>query len=132
LPTPERPAEYLRRRCPLCFGGPRPDLQHTEAHVIICLDANFQQKRRQSAYTDPEQHYADGRFADPAEVAAMEKEVDEKRGRVNRKRTKGTSAKLHDDILDECNESFTAAQEKVTKASKNYYSDTGLMALLCR
>ncbi|EJD37571.1 hypothetical protein AURDEDRAFT_73054 [Auricularia subglabra TFB-10046 SS5] len=24
------------------------------------------------------------------------------------------------------------AQEKVTKASKNYYSDTGLMAILCR
>ncbi|EJD42054.1 hypothetical protein AURDEDRAFT_45402, partial [Auricularia subglabra TFB-10046 SS5] len=34
--------------------------------------------------------------------------------------------------LDECEQSFIAAQEKVTKASKNYYSDTGLMALLCR
>ncbi|KZV96829.1 hypothetical protein EXIGLDRAFT_574925, partial [Exidia glandulosa HHB12029] len=35
-------------------------------------------------------------------------------------------------ILDECEGSFTAAQEKVTKASKNYYADTGLIALLCR
>ncbi|KZV81542.1 hypothetical protein EXIGLDRAFT_583271, partial [Exidia glandulosa HHB12029] len=34
--------------------------------------------------------------------------------------------------LDECGNSFIAAQEKVTKASKNYYADTGLMALLCR
>ncbi|EJD43483.1 hypothetical protein AURDEDRAFT_21243, partial [Auricularia subglabra TFB-10046 SS5] len=34
--------------------------------------------------------------------------------------------------LDECESSFLAAQEKVTKASKNYYVDTGLMALLCR
>ncbi|KZV91460.1 hypothetical protein EXIGLDRAFT_585054, partial [Exidia glandulosa HHB12029] len=34
--------------------------------------------------------------------------------------------------LDECEESFRAAQEKVAKASVNYYADTGLMALLCR
>ncbi|KDQ05460.1 hypothetical protein BOTBODRAFT_122795, partial [Botryobasidium botryosum FD-172 SS1] len=35
-------------------------------------------------------------------------------------------------ILDECERSFLAAQEKVAKASKSFYSDTGLMALLCR
>jgi hypothetical protein len=35
-------------------------------------------------------------------------------------------------VLDECEKSFIAAQEKVVKASKNFYSDTGLMALLCR
>ncbi|KZV84031.1 hypothetical protein EXIGLDRAFT_563764, partial [Exidia glandulosa HHB12029] len=34
--------------------------------------------------------------------------------------------------LNDCEESFNAAQEKVVKASKNYYADTGLMALLCR
>ncbi|EJD39691.1 hypothetical protein AURDEDRAFT_41585, partial [Auricularia subglabra TFB-10046 SS5] len=34
--------------------------------------------------------------------------------------------------LDECEKSFIAAQEGITKASKNYYSDTGLMAILCR
>lgn len=62
----------------------------------------------------------------------MEHEVEAKRKRPARKRTKGTSAKLGDDILDECESSFLAAQEKVTKASKNYYADTGLMALLCR
>lgn len=76
--------------------------------------------------------YADGRFVDPLDVDAMEEEVASKRKAPPRKRTKGTSARLHDDILDECEESFIAAQEKVTKASKNYYADTGLMALLCR
>lgn len=144
-----RPSAYLRHRCPLCFGGPRPVLQHTEyddssavnscaltltdsAHVIVCLDANFQQKRRRSTWIDPEVSYIDGRFVDPSDVAAEEREVEEKRQKPARKRTKGTSAKLDDEVLDECEESFLAAQEKVTKASKNYYADTGLMAILCR
>ncbi|KZV98603.1 hypothetical protein EXIGLDRAFT_606855, partial [Exidia glandulosa HHB12029] len=105
-----RPSDFLRQRCPLCFGGQRPDLKHTDAHVIVCIDGNFSQKRRKSEDLDP--------------AFAFRKTV--------RKRTKGTSARLDDDVLDECNNSFTAAQEKVTKASKNYYSDTGLMALLCR
>lgn len=74
----------------------------------------------------------DGRFVDPDDVAAEEEEVEAKRKKPARKRTKGTSAKLDDDVLDECEESFIAAQEKVTKASKNYYADTGLMAILCR
>lgn len=62
----------------------------------------------------------------------MEEEVADKRKQPARKRSTGTSARLPDDVLDECEESFIAAQEKVTKASKNYYADTGLMALLCR
>jgi hypothetical protein len=35
-------------------------------------------------------------------------------------------------ILDGCSESFTAADEKRQKASTQFFSDTGLMALLCR
>jgi hypothetical protein len=34
--------------------------------------------------------------------------------------------------LDACNESFTAADERRVKASTTFFSDTGLMALLCR
>ncbi|EJD36772.1 hypothetical protein AURDEDRAFT_73874 [Auricularia subglabra TFB-10046 SS5] len=62
----------------------------------------------------------------------MEEEVERKRKRPPKARTKSTSAGLDDDILDECESSFIAAQEKVTKASKNYYSDTALMAIICR
>lgn len=100
--------------------------------MIVCLDANFAQKRRKTAQTDAAHAYAGTRFASTAETEAMEGEVDGKRKRRPRRRTKGTSARLHDDILDECEQSFTAAHEKMTKASKNYYADTGLMALLCR
>ncbi|KIM23141.1 hypothetical protein M408DRAFT_39264, partial [Serendipita vermifera MAFF 305830] len=36
------------------------------------------------------------------------------------------------DVLDDCEKSFLAAQESNSKASKNFFADTGLMALLCR
>lgn len=106
-------------------------MQH-RAHVIVCLDANFSQKRRKSSQRDPEVSFAGGRFVPPAAVDDMEREVNEKRKKPPRTRRRGKAAKIADDILDECEQSFIAAQESVTKASKNYYSETGLMALLCR
>jgi hypothetical protein len=45
---------------------------------------------------------------------------------------RGTGLVVPNHILDDCKKSFTAAQQMVTKASKNFYSDTGIMALLCR
>ncbi|EJD46690.1 hypothetical protein AURDEDRAFT_62941 [Auricularia subglabra TFB-10046 SS5] len=63
----------------------------------------------------------------------MEAETARKRKSRASKRTRtGKASRLPEDVLDECEASFTAAQESVTKASKNYYSETGLMALLCR
>lgn len=35
-------------------------------------------------------------------------------------------------VLDGCNDSFTAADERRRKASTQFFSDTGLMAMLCR
>jgi hypothetical protein len=35
-------------------------------------------------------------------------------------------------VLDACSESFKAADEKRAKASSKYFTDTGLMAMLCR
>lgn len=40
--------------------------------------------------------------------------------------------KVPKSALDGCLESFTAADEKRTKASTKFFADTGLMALLCR
>ena len=42
------------------------------------------------------------------------------------------SLKVPASVLDGCNESFTAADEKRQKASTQFFSDTGLMAMLCR
>ena len=35
-------------------------------------------------------------------------------------------------VLDSCNDSFIAADEKRQKASTRFFANTGLMALLCR
>ena len=40
--------------------------------------------------------------------------------------------KVSTSVLDECYESFLAADEKRQKASTQLFTDTGLMALLCR
>ncbi|KIJ28448.1 hypothetical protein M422DRAFT_61921 [Sphaerobolus stellatus SS14] len=40
--------------------------------------------------------------------------------------------KLTSLVLDACEESFIAAQDKVAKASAKHFADTGLMAMLCR
>lgn len=40
--------------------------------------------------------------------------------------------KVPSSVLNECNESFVAADEKRQKASTQYFADTGIMALLCR
>ncbi|KZV90036.1 hypothetical protein EXIGLDRAFT_771164 [Exidia glandulosa HHB12029] len=126
-----RPSLALRLKCPLCFGGPRPALTYSKAHVILCADGNFQQKRRKSRAQDESHTYPGTRFASEAEVTAMENEVEVKRARPEKTRRRGT-ARLDESVLNECEESFTAAQERVSKASKGYYSDTGLIALLCR
>lgn len=102
------------------------------ADVIVCLDANFAQKRRKCASADPPLEYIDGRFVSKGELASMEAEVEERRKGKPKRRTRGTSARVSDEVLDECEQSFIAAQEKVVKASTNYYADTGVMALLCR
>lgn len=106
--------------------------RHRSADVIVCLDANFAQKRRKTTDGDPPLEYVDGRFLGEQRVAAMEEELASRRKGKARKRRRGTSARVADEVLDECEESFLAAQEKVAKASTNYYADTGLMALLCR
>lgn len=143
-----RPSALLRKRCALCFGGLKPSFEHTEcvkqqyvrallmyaprADVIVCLDANFVQKRRKSSQVDPTIAFEPSRFLPQEDVDAMEAEVERKRKKPSRKSKRGKVARVAEDILDECEKSFLAAQEFVTKASKNHYAETGLMALLCR
>lgn len=72
------------------------------AHVIVCIDGNFWQKRRKSNYTDPAVVFEGSRFVKPKDVDAMQEEVAEKRKKAPPVRTAGTSAKINDEILDEC------------------------------
>lgn len=103
------------------------------ADILCCLDANFSQKRRKSTSSDPQVHHPNSKFLSLAAVQAMEERV-----RIARGSSRSTKKSNHNppvvshEILDECKRSFLAANENLVKASKNYYADTGLMALLCR
>ncbi|KIJ30222.1 hypothetical protein M422DRAFT_187417, partial [Sphaerobolus stellatus SS14] len=132
------PSEHLRSCCPLCFGSdPSMTPQNEEPHIIVCIDANFTQKCQKPKYDDPVLEHPSSYFLPEDELAEMERLVEEKR---QLKGTKATAALLRemlksflpDDVLDECERSFIAAQEATAKASGKYYVDTGLMALVCR
>ena len=89
----------------------------------------------------PLQH-PDTVFIAKDEVAAMEEIVSE--ARPAPKRPRGVHSQSATDmdfesgmpiptaVLDECNNSFTAADSNHVKASTQFFADTGLMALLCR
>ncbi|KAF7965169.1 hypothetical protein HWV62_45272 [Athelia sp. TMB] len=149
-PTPnsspiKRPSAYLRRRCYLCFGSDDQVDPALGAHYIACVDACFTQKRgkthssKDPAYRDSHRSHYDSRFLTEAEVSAMEHDV--ARHRATRppkpKRSADDDAmepgmSLPSSVLDDCGDSFIAADEKREKASTQFFSDTGIMALLCR
>ncbi|KII86537.1 hypothetical protein PLICRDRAFT_78128, partial [Plicaturopsis crispa FD-325 SS-3] len=137
-----RPSEYLRKRCPLCFGGKQCHDENAVADVIVCLDACFTQKRRKSTKgsgcKDPPQRHEDSVFMAEADVEEMARFVEGRRSR----RTAADTTQDEDgyekgmrvptSVLNACGESFGAADEKRESASTQFFSDTGLMGLLCR
>jgi len=112
--------------------------------AIVCIDACFTQKRRKNQgkqWVMPLQH-PDTVFIAKDEVAAMEEIVTE--ARPAPKKRHGVQSQSATDmdfepgmpiptaVLDECSNSFTAADSNRVKASTQFFADTGLMALLCR
>jgi len=116
--------------------------------AIVCVDANFTQKRRKaqgSAWVPPREH-CESIFISPKEVCEMEALVDQ----IRKPQTSGPGVKArnpgHSDIapdfetglcvptavLEACNDSFVAADSNRIKTSTLFFADTGLMALLCR
>ncbi|KIK14542.1 hypothetical protein PISMIDRAFT_116847, partial [Pisolithus microcarpus 441] len=134
--------------CLLCFGGCNwQGNSSSNIDAIVCIDACFTQKRRSGLQDDPVNPTATV-FLSQEEIDSMESEVDslrKKKPSVQR-RSGYVSKRHHKDeedgfeqgmriptsVLQNCNESFTAADEKCQKASTQFFSDTGVMALLCR
>jgi hypothetical protein len=110
--------------------------------VIVQLDACFKHKRRKGKgeQTDPPHTHPETVFVSMEDVSSMEDFVDSVRPQTTREpRTRAQEPdgfvgplKVPTSVLDECHESFLAADEKRQKASTQFFSDTGLMALLCR
>ncbi|KIJ40045.1 hypothetical protein M422DRAFT_174309, partial [Sphaerobolus stellatus SS14] len=128
-----KPSVYLQACCPACFGD-KPTLKHSQSHVLVCLDANFTQKCLQGKYDDPSSlRHPETHFISEQDLKRMEDFVEGIRASKKPLRTTLQSELgLSDEVLDECEKAFIAAQEKVAKASTKNFADTGLMAILCR
>ncbi|EIN09234.1 hypothetical protein PUNSTDRAFT_67722, partial [Punctularia strigosozonata HHB-11173 SS5] len=140
----ERPSTYLRSRCPLCFSASKDDAC-AAFDAIVCVDACFSQKRR-AGPRDPQRSHPDSVFVPEADVQAMEKLVSIIRGSSEAAR-KSAAPDAHpnaepdkcegplqvpNSVLDGCESSFKAADKRREKASTTFFSDTGLMAMICR
>ena len=148
VPSAGAPSIYLQRRCPICFSG-KPNLQTStcvlnsevytsittdigiSAQVIVCVDANFAQRRRHSRHPDPVDPHPDTHFLSVHDVEAMKRAVEHARPADSRANAKSWTS-LPDDTLDDCEKAFTAAQGHIAKSSSTIFADTALMALLCR
>ena len=141
------PSIYLQKRCPVCFSGGKPELQtsqcvviflsmryqltyHNRAQVVVCLDANFAQRRRHSRHPDPIDRHPDTHFLSEQDVSMMKQLVDH--ARPLESRTTSGRPQLPDETLDDCERTFVAAQGHIAKTSNAIFADTALMALLCR
>ncbi|CAK5281864.1 unnamed protein product [Mycena citricolor] len=141
-----RPSEYLRSRCPACFGGKWEDMR-VALDCIVCGDACFTQKRNKDrGCRDPERMHPKSSFlsdqatqkmADwvegirpprsaPDTAAAPTSEVDDDNV------IKAPSIPLPRSVLNECERSFAAADETRAKTSSHFFDDKGLMGLSCR
>ncbi|KAJ7741224.1 hypothetical protein B0H14DRAFT_3097286 [Mycena olivaceomarginata] len=143
-----RPSEYLRRRCPACFANLKHD-PTAEADIFPCIDACFTQKKKKSV-RDPVKKHPNSLFIPEQQTARTEEYVDGVRGTSGKKerpRKRGVGVHMldedkdgyeHEDlllpcsVLDGCEVSFKAADEKREKASTDFFEDTALMALVCR
>jgi hypothetical protein len=150
----DRPSEYLRKRCPLCFGGEQihdPNMMYVFKYIrlvqalltansadnVVCLDACFTQKRRHGP-EDPYHQHPQSVFLTDKEVKAMEDLVAKQRHQPSSRTADSNedgfepTMKVPISVLNDCGESFKAADERRVKASTQFFSDTGVMALLCR
>ncbi|KAJ3833283.1 hypothetical protein F5878DRAFT_546843, partial [Lentinula raphanica] len=68
--TQTRPSDYLRRRCPLCFGGRNESTE--DLSCIVCLDACFTQKNNARSHRDPERQHPKSVFVPEIMSKSME------------------------------------------------------------
>ncbi|KAK6974115.1 hypothetical protein R3P38DRAFT_3335893 [Favolaschia claudopus] len=137
-----RPSEYLRAICPACFGGK----WENAAMVLKALvngDACFTHSRNKGNGTiDPARHHPSTIFVSTDVTDTMDAYVESIR--PSRHAAADDEGEPEDDhfedprlpvpksVLDECESSFVAADERRIKSSTKFFDDTGLMALTCR
>jgi hypothetical protein len=108
-------------------------------HCILCIDGNFEHKRCRNAGKCDQPLAERHSFFIPEDVVAnMAKEVESKRGTRSHNPLEDDEdavlAGLHlpNHVFNGCTDRFFAAKESNKKADSSAFSDTGLMALVCR
>ncbi|KAF7345951.1 hypothetical protein MVEN_01617500 [Mycena venus] len=143
-PCRTRPSDYLISRCPACFGGLEHDPSQ-QVDIEVCLDACFTQMRwHKNGGRDPTRTHPETHFVAEETAQKMDKHVENlhpkssklkpKQARVEEEEVDGYEGgmKVPRSMLNKCESSFKAADEKRESASTQFFDDTGVMALLCR
>ncbi|KAJ7083573.1 hypothetical protein C8R44DRAFT_894459 [Mycena epipterygia] len=132
-PPRSRPSEYLRRRCPACFGNLKHD-PATLADVNVCADTCFTQKKKKSP-RDPPRTHPKTHFVPEEQAAETEAYANAVRGTEGQpkqsKRHKAMLDALEDEddydhpdlllppsVLDSCEASFKAADDVAVASSR--------------
>ncbi|KAF8834164.1 hypothetical protein BDN67DRAFT_876881, partial [Paxillus ammoniavirescens] len=130
------PSDYLRSRCPLCFGGLDWHRERDSlVDVIVCIDACFIQKHSKNPW-GAEGHDlpnpTSSVFIPSEAVTQMEVHVERCRSKGKERGWRVSRPSEDEDrvkegmrvpvsVLDGCGESFVAADEKREKASTHFF-----------
>ncbi|KAH9817296.1 hypothetical protein DFH28DRAFT_890180 [Melampsora americana] len=122
------PLDELADNCPSCFGPNIAGKRHTEPDLMICLDANFQQRRHlaASAAWRGDTGILPSLFMDPADVKRWK---DRMELRPQRGRAGGAQPP---EVIDPCSAQHTAANDTRGRQTWRGCDETGLMGMACR
>ncbi|KAL1658546.1 hypothetical protein GGG16DRAFT_33093, partial [Schizophyllum commune] len=132
-----RPSEYLRARCPACFGGERrlnaDDLNAPD--VLVSIDACFSQKHNKQT-RDPVFEHPDSIMLTEAALESTRARVEALRPPRGRKSAstfdpQAAGLRVPPDALQNCEDSFKAAQTAIAKANTGSHDVTAVMGLIC-
>ncbi|CAK5268968.1 unnamed protein product [Mycena citricolor] len=123
-PAPTRAARILRERCPACFG----DMNHRGGDIQMGADGNWSLRHLCSAGDGPKLPFQPAYFVSKAEVDSVRQRILAARKQKPRRNTSPVS--LH--VIEACQDSFEAANDKKEKADPNRYDSTGVFVMTCR
>ncbi|THU96080.1 hypothetical protein K435DRAFT_858916 [Dendrothele bispora CBS 962.96] len=134
-------SEYLRSRCPLCFGSTTvPEVNNGCPSIIVCVDACFTHKHNDQNGKDPHRIHPDTMFISPDKVREMEEYVESRRNQQQSKRPRGNDDSEDDHLergmkvpksaLDSCGSSFDAANGTAKSRAKGF-DERALAGMFC-
>jgi hypothetical protein len=122
------PASILVQRCPACFGGEQfGSSLESGGDIHVATDGNFHHRHCRSAGDCL-------LFYDPTYILSKVQvdNVGHRIQKARKHRPKQCQALVPDEAIDQCKNTYEAADGKKQKAAMDAFDDTGLMALICR